>query len=165
MVTLLSRSLLCDILSTMHRRLFVEQSDFHRGTGPLERPCDCGLGALHIGMPLSFLSFSLRMPASQGNGWVDVAYACLPLYAPSSDDLPKTIDASTPGIPSEETFVEHYCLVRKSQRPDAHDWAFYKVLALFRFASICQGVGARASQVTKNSTPHTKSAAHHTLLS
>ena len=149
--------------SVMHRRFFAGKSDFYRGKGPMERSGDCRLGALHVGMSVSFLFVRFRRTASQGSGWVDVAYACLPLYAPPGKDLPKTIDASTLGIPSEETFVEHYCLVRKSQPPNAHDWAFYKALALFRWASICQGVGARASQVTKIPTSVTK-VASNTLL-
>ena len=67
-------------------------------------------------------------------------------YYPKSETLPLTIDPLVEGIPSESEFVSIYALLRNVPIPSRQDWAFYKALALFRLASICQGVGARAQQ-------------------
>jgi len=67
-------------------------------------------------------------------------------YYPKAETLPQTIDPLVEGIPLESEFVLIYALLRNVSIPSRQDWAFYKALALFRLASICQGIGARAQQ-------------------
>eukprot|EP00210_Caulerpa_lentillifera_P008134 g7768.t1 len=67
-------------------------------------------------------------------------------YYPKHSTVVLSIDPLVEGIPSEEEFVSMYALLRKITIPSSQDWAFYKALALFRLASICEGVGARAIQ-------------------
>nr|WP_269142234.1 phosphotransferase family protein [Sphingomonas sp. IC-11] len=52
------------------------------------------------------------------------------------------VDFATSGIPSEEEYVSAYC--RRTGRSGIDDWSFYLGFAVFRLASISQGVYARA---------------------
>ncbi|ONF96369.1 phosphotransferase family protein [Sphingomonas jeddahensis] len=59
------------------------------------------------------------------------------------------VDFATSGIPSEEEYVAAYC--RRTGRGEIADWSFYLAFAVFRLASISQGVYARAlAGVTPN---------------
>ncbi|OWK32810.1 phosphotransferase family protein [Sphingomonas mucosissima] len=52
------------------------------------------------------------------------------------------VDFATSGIPSEDEYVAAYC--RRTGRSGIEDWSFYLGFAVFRLASISQGVYARA---------------------
>ncbi|MCC2978781.1 phosphotransferase family protein [Sphingomonas sp. IC4-52] len=52
------------------------------------------------------------------------------------------VDFATSGIPSEEEYVSAYC--RRTGRSGIDEWSFYLGFAVFRLASISQGVYARA---------------------
>lgn len=52
------------------------------------------------------------------------------------------VDFATSGIPSEEEYVAAYC--RRTGRSGIEDWSFFLGFAVFRLASISQGVYARA---------------------
>lgn len=83
----------------------------------------------------------------QGNPWADVAFCCMPYFLPQ---IPYILALKTPlseGIPTEAEFLKRYCHARGIEPPSPLDWSFYKCLALFRIASIAQGVGSRAKQV------------------
>ena len=59
------------------------------------------------------------------------------------------VDFATSGIPTEQDYVAAYC--RRTGRNDIADWSFYLAFAVFRLASISQGVYARAlAGVTPN---------------
>lgn len=80
-----------------------------------------------------------------GNPYSDLAYNCLPYYAPDPrrGNLIEN-DPATSGIPSEEDYVARYCKARGlSEIPH---WNFYLVLSLFRLAAIVQGVYYRGLQ-------------------
>lgn len=52
------------------------------------------------------------------------------------------VDFATSGIPSESEYVAAYC--KRAGRGQIEDWSFYLAFAVFRLASISQGVYARA---------------------
>lgn len=52
------------------------------------------------------------------------------------------VDFASSGIPTEEEYVAAYC--RRTGRSSIDDWSFYLGFAVFRLASISQGVYARA---------------------
>jgi aminoglycoside phosphotransferase (APT) family kinase protein len=52
------------------------------------------------------------------------------------------VDFASSGIPTEEEYVAAYC--RRTGRSGIDDWSFYLGFAVFRLASISQGVYARA---------------------
>jgi len=59
------------------------------------------------------------------------------------------VDFATSGIPTEQDYVADYC--RRTGRGEIEDWSFYLAFAVFRLASISQGVYARAlAGVTPN---------------
>ncbi len=59
------------------------------------------------------------------------------------------VDFATSGIPTEQEYVDAYC--RRTGRGEIADWNFYLAFAVFRLASISQGVYARAlAGVTPN---------------
>lgn len=59
------------------------------------------------------------------------------------------VDFATSGIPTEADYVAAYC--RRTGRDSIPDWNFYLAFAVFRLASISQGVYARAlAGVTPN---------------
>ena len=77
-----------------------------------------------------------------GHPLADLAYNCF-LWR---SDLPKWgslkgVDLSRSGIPSERTYVEAYR--RRTGRTRIDDWNFYLAFAVFRLASISQGVYRR----------------------
>jgi len=77
----------------------------------------------------------------------DLAYNCMTFHLPHGAPSLKGIaglDLKALGIPSEEDYVARYC--RMTGRESIPDWPFYIVFAMFRLASICQGVYARALQ-------------------
>jgi aminoglycoside phosphotransferase (APT) family kinase protein len=77
-----------------------------------------------------------------GHPLADLAYNCL-LYhmmSPTQGSL-LGIDFAATGIPAEADYVADYC--RRTGRPDVEHWDFYLAFALFRLASIAQGVYKR----------------------
>ena len=81
-----------------------------------------------------------------GHPLTDLAYNCLPYHLATGDDsLPGLVgaDLATLGIPDEGKHVAAYC--RAIGRGEGiQDWPFYITFAMFRLASISQGVYARA---------------------
>jgi len=81
-----------------------------------------------------------------GHPLTDLAYNCLPYHLATGDDsLPGLVgaDLTALGIPDEAAHVAAYC--RAAGRGDGiQDWPFYITFAMFRLASISQGVYARA---------------------
>jgi aminoglycoside phosphotransferase (APT) family kinase protein len=80
-----------------------------------------------------------------GNPYSDLAYNCLPYYAP--DPRRGNLMVNNPavtGIPSEEDYVNRYCKARGLT--EIPHWNFYLVLSLFRLAAIVQGVYYRGLQ-------------------
>lgn len=85
--------------------------------------------------------------ATLGHPLGDLAYNCMTFHLPHGAPSLKGIsglDLQDLGIPSEEEYVAHYC--RMTGRDGIPNWPFYIVFAMFRLASICQGVYARALQ-------------------
>lgn len=81
-----------------------------------------------------------------GHPLADLAYNCMTYHLPEGP-LWKglgEIDVETLGIPSESEYVAAYC--RRTGRDGVPDWDFFMAFGLFRLASICQGVYARAIQ-------------------
>ncbi|TIU69166.1 MAG: phosphotransferase family protein, partial [Mesorhizobium sp.] len=52
------------------------------------------------------------------------------------------VDRAALGLPSEEAYVEAYCLRRGLTGID--NWSFFLAFSFFRLAAICQGVYRRA---------------------
>jgi len=72
----------------------------------------------------------------------DLAYNCLPYYAPDPDRGDLTdLDYASYGIPSQEEHVARYCA--QTGRGQIQHWLFYVVFSLFRLAAIAQGVYKR----------------------
>ena len=81
-----------------------------------------------------------------GHPLADLAYNCMTYHLPEGP-LWKglgEIDCEALGIPPEEEYVAAYC--RRTRRGGVPDWEFFMAFGLFRLASICQGVLARAIQ-------------------
>ncbi|MBI3303066.1 MAG: phosphotransferase [Deltaproteobacteria bacterium] len=80
--------------------------------------------------------------ATLGAPLSDLAYNCLPYYAPDPvrGDITH-LDYASYGIPAEEEYVARYCA--QTGRTEIADWQFYVVLSLFRLAAISQGVYKR----------------------
>lgn len=81
-----------------------------------------------------------------GHPLADLAYNCMTYHLPEGP-LWKglgEIDCEALGIPSETDYVGAYC--RRTGRDGVPDWDFFMAFGLFRLASICQGVYARAVQ-------------------
>ena len=81
-----------------------------------------------------------------GHPLADLAYNCMTYHLPEGP-LWKglgEVDCEALGIPSEEDYVTAYC--RRTGREGVPDWEFFMAFGLFRLASICQGVYARAIQ-------------------
>jgi aminoglycoside phosphotransferase (APT) family kinase protein len=81
--------------------------------------------------------------ATLGHPLPDLAYNCLPYHIPTAElgSLVGT-DLASAGIPTEQEYVAAYC--RRAGRDGISDWSFYLAFALFRLASIVQGVYKRA---------------------
>ena len=81
-----------------------------------------------------------------GHPLADVAFNCMTYHLPEGP-LWKglgAVDCDALGIPSEADYVAAYC--RRTGRHGIPDWEFFMAFGLFRLASICQGVHARALQ-------------------
>ena len=77
-----------------------------------------------------------------GHPLADLAYNCM-LYhvnSPTQGTL-MNLDYAAVGIPSEAQYVAAYC--RRTGRAGVEHWEFYVAFALFRLASIAQGVYRR----------------------
>jgi aminoglycoside phosphotransferase (APT) family kinase protein len=74
----------------------------------------------------------------------DLAYSCLAFHLPPDLLTGSPPVADAPGIPDEAAYVEAYC--QRTGRPAIPAWPFYVAFALFRLASILQGVYARGLQ-------------------
>jgi aminoglycoside phosphotransferase (APT) family kinase protein len=79
-----------------------------------------------IGHPLADLGYNAFMWHSTSPSWGTLS----------------GVDFATSGIPTEEEYVAAYC--RRTGRGEIADWSFYLAFAVFRLASISQGVYARA---------------------
>ncbi len=87
-----------------------------------------------------------------GHPLADLAYNCMTYHLPEGP-LWKGLgdqDCEALGIPSETEYVSAYC--RRTGRDGVPDWDFFMAFGLFRLASICQGVYARALQGNASST-------------
>lgn len=85
--------------------------------------------------------------ATLGHPLGDLAYNCMTFHLPHGAPSLKGIsglDLKSLGIPTEEEYVARYC--QMTGRGDIPNFSFYIVFAMFRLASICQGVYARALQ-------------------
>jgi len=86
-----------------------------------------------------------------GHPLADLAYNCM-LYhvnSPTQGTL-MNLDYAAVGIPSESDYVAAYC--RRTGRPGVEHWEFYVAFALFRLASIAQGVYKRGLDGNASST-------------
>ena len=81
-----------------------------------------------------------------GHPLADLAYNCMTYHLPRGPRWKGLgdVDCAALGIPSEEEYVAAYC--RRTGRDGVPDWNFFVAFGLFRLASICQGVYARAMQ-------------------
>ena len=79
-----------------------------------------------------------------GHPLADLAYNCMTYHLPLGARWKGLggVDRVALGIPSEEDYVAAYC--RRTGRDGVPDWNFFMAFGLFRLASICQGVYARA---------------------
>jgi aminoglycoside phosphotransferase (APT) family kinase protein len=87
-----------------------------------------------------------------GHPLADVAYQCM-LYhidAPSHACLASTAGGDS-GIPTEAEYIAAYCQ-RAGREGGVAAWPFYLAFALFRFASILQGVYRRGLDGNASST-------------
>jgi aminoglycoside phosphotransferase (APT) family kinase protein len=109
---------------------------------------------------LVFAPDSLRIVAvfdwelsTLGHPLADLAYQAMQRAMPRDGHLRGLVglDLRALGIPGEEEYLASYCARRGIAYP-AH-WHFAKTFAFFRFAAICQGVGARG-QAGNNASPN-----------
>jgi aminoglycoside phosphotransferase (APT) family kinase protein len=80
-----------------------------------------------------------------GHPLADLAYNCLTYHLPP-DALGAVEEGEVDraGLPDEADFVATYC--RYARRSGITEWNFYLAFAMFRLASILQGVYARGIQ-------------------
>jgi aminoglycoside phosphotransferase (APT) family kinase protein len=85
-----------------------------------------------------------------GHPLADLGYNCFMWHSTSPTwGTLQGVDFATSGIPTEAEYVAAYC--RRTGRGAIDDWNFYLAFAVFRLASISQGVYARAlAGVTPN---------------
>lgn len=79
-----------------------------------------------------------------GHPLSDLAYFCISYHLPSDNPGMRGfegLDIEALGIPTEEDVVRRYC--EKTGRDSIPQWPFYTAFALFRLASILQGVYKR----------------------
>ncbi len=90
-----------------------------------------------------------------GHPLTDLAYNCLPYHLPAGEDsiLPGIAgaDLEALGIPDEDAHIAAYCRAA-GRHGGIPEWPFYITFAMFRLASITQGVYARALQGNASST-------------
>ena len=92
--------------------------------------------------PLALLDWEL---STLGHPLSDLAYNCMAYHLPHDTPGVKglcDIDLAALNIPAERDCVAAYCA--RSGRAGIADWRFYRSFAMFRSASILQGVYARA---------------------
>ena len=78
-----------------------------------------------------------------GHPLADIGYNCFMWHSTSPTwGTLAGVDFANSGIPSEADYVAAYC--RRTGRGEIADWSFYLAFAVFRLASISQGVYARA---------------------
>ncbi|RWD36724.1 phosphotransferase [Mesorhizobium sp.] len=79
-----------------------------------------------------------------GHPFADIAYQCMQWRLPHSSGFRGLggVDRAALGLPSEEAYVEAYCLRRGLTGID--NWSFFLAFSFFRLAAICQGVYRRA---------------------
>jgi aminoglycoside phosphotransferase (APT) family kinase protein len=79
-----------------------------------------------------------------GHPLADLAYNCMGYHIPALGGKAfgfVGIDLSKMGIPTEDEFVQTYCL--RTGRKDIPNWIFFMAFGLFRLAAIVQGVYKR----------------------
>ena len=94
--------------------------------------------------PLALLDWEL---STLGHPLSDLAYNCMAYHLPHDTPGVKglcDLDLAALNIPAERDYVAAYCA--RSGRAGIADWRFYRSFAMFRSASILQGVYARALQ-------------------
>jgi aminoglycoside phosphotransferase (APT) family kinase protein len=74
----------------------------------------------------------------------DLAYSCLVFHISPDLLTPTATAGDAAGIPAESSYVDAYC--RRTGRSSIPQWHFYLAFAMFRLASILQGVYARGVQ-------------------
>lgn len=82
-----------------------------------------------------------------GHPLADLGYVCMTYRIPAQTSLLsglRGLDLPALGIPTEEELVAAYC--HRAGRDNAPDLTFFIALSFFRYASIAQGVYARALQ-------------------
>jgi aminoglycoside phosphotransferase (APT) family kinase protein len=80
-----------------------------------------------------------------GHPLADLAYNCLTWHLPPEAlGRAEPVDGASDGMPDEATYVDTYC--RLTGRAEIPHWSFYLAFAMFRLASILQGVYARGLQ-------------------
>ncbi|TIW65684.1 MAG: phosphotransferase family protein, partial [Mesorhizobium sp.] len=79
-----------------------------------------------------------------GHPFADIAYQCMQWRLPHASGFRGLggVDRAALGLPSEEAYVEAYCLRRGLTGID--NWSFFLAFSFFRLAAICQGVYRRA---------------------
>lgn len=114
-----------------------------------------------------------------GHPYSDLANMCGVYYVPVAEPrkdgsngtaatglsglLGATIGWHDTGIPTEEELVELYCKKMKKPYP-LHGWDFYMAFWFFKYATIAQGVAARANQGVASSASARKVGAMAPLL-
>lgn len=78
-----------------------------------------------LGHPLADLAYNAFLWRSEHAGWGTL----------------KGVDLAASGIPSEQSYVDAYCV--RTGRDGIDDWSFYLAFAVFRLAAISQGVYRR----------------------
>ncbi|RJF88159.1 phosphotransferase family protein [Oleomonas cavernae] len=80
--------------------------------------------------------------ATLGHPLADVAYNCMPYHIadPTMGNL-MNVDFAATGIPTEAEYLAAYC--QRTGRDGIPSWEFYLAFAMFRLASIAQGVYKR----------------------
>jgi aminoglycoside phosphotransferase (APT) family kinase protein len=79
-----------------------------------------------------------------GHPYADLSYQCMQWRLPHDSGFKGLggLDRRAIGIPTEQDYVERYCVRRGIAGID--NWVFYLAFSFFRLAAICQGVYKRA---------------------
>jgi len=97
-----------------------------------------------------------------GHPLADFSYHCMAWHIePGTFRGIAGLDLQALGIPSEETYIEKYCLRTGLTTPQAlaRDWNFYLAYNMFRIAAILQGIAKRVDTGTASSAQAKNSAA------
>jgi len=130
-----------DAVTIAHGDYRLENTLFHPTEPKLLAVLDWELST--IGHPLADLAYNAFLWRSDNAAWGTM----------------DGVDFNTSGIPTEAEYVADYC--RRIGRTEINDWNFYMAFAIFRLASISQGVFRRVQSGTvaserdpSNRAPH-----------